>query len=406
MNELQGIVDALAAELDRPVNVDDRRFRALAYSSHTEGVDRVRLASILQREAPREVTTWLESLGIAAAEGYVRVPANERLEMVARVCLPIRFDGTLLGYLWLIDDDAVPLSEADLRLALRGAEEVGVELYRMRQLERHDRSRERELLRRLVGHEADADPAASAAALVRDGFLAQAPAYLVAVMQAFHEDGREPPDAVCVRLVAAAEHVRRSVPPHHLLPLVAGRQVVVALAGADADEAARRVGALAAAAERDLAACPGWSVVVGAGGAHSTAPELVRSHVEAERALRAGCAIPDHGPIARWDELGAYRMLAGLLGDADPAPLLPASLQRLLACPDAAMLVATLERYLDLGADARAAAQALFVHRSSLYGRLQRIEQIAGVDLRSGEDRLELHVGLRLWRLGGGELPR
>jgi DNA-binding PucR family transcriptional regulator len=80
-------------------------------------------------------------------------------------------------------------------------------------------------------------------------------------------------------------------------------------------------------------------------------------------------------------------------------------MQRLLDSGDAAVLVPTLECYLDLGGDARAAAEALFVHRSSLYGRLHRIEEVARVDLGSGEDRLELHLGLRLWRLGGGHLP-
>ncbi|HYV14786.1 MAG TPA: helix-turn-helix domain-containing protein [Conexibacter sp.] len=402
MNELQGLVDALAAELDRPVNVDDRRFRALAYSSHTDGIDRVRLASILQREAPREVTTWLESLGIAEAQGYVRVPANADFGMAARVCVPVRFDGTLLGYLWLIDEPA-PLSQAEVREALQCAAEVAVELYRLRQLEHQDRERERELLRRLVGR-GDGEPAGAGSELLRDGFLASAPAYAVAVLQAFHADGHEPPDAVRVRLVAAAEQVRRGVAPHHLLALVAGEQVIVVLACADQDEAERRGQALAAAAERDLAGTPGWSAIVGLGDERASVRELDRAHEEAQRAVRVGRAVDGLGPLVRWSALGAYRTLASLLGTADPLALLPASLTRLRACADAATLVPTLECYLDRGGDARAAAAALFVHRSSLYGRLRRIEEIAGVDLHAGEDRLDLHIGLRLWRLGGGAL--
>jgi DNA-binding PucR family transcriptional regulator len=50
--------------------------------------------------------------------------------------------------------------------------------------------------------------------------------------------------------------------------------------------------------------------------------------------------------------------------------------------------------------DAVAAAAELFVHRSSLYNRLHRIEQLAGIDIRSGADRLEMHLGIRLWLLG------
>src|SRR4051794_17744480 len=104
MSDVQALIDALAAELDRPTGVDDPHFRAIAYSSHAEGVDPVRIASILQREAPRAVTEWLGSLGVPEAESFVRVPANPEFGMAARVCLPIRFDGNLLGFLWLIDD--------------------------------------------------------------------------------------------------------------------------------------------------------------------------------------------------------------------------------------------------------------------------------------------------------------
>src|SRR5271163_2478241 len=141
MAETQGLVDALAEAIARPVGVDDRLFRAVAYSSHVDGVDPVRVASILQREAPREVTAWLESLGIRDAEGVVRVPANRAFGMSARVCIPVRFDGTLLGYLWLIDEPEA-LSDSELDEALGAAEELGLALYRASRLEHEDRERE------------------------------------------------------------------------------------------------------------------------------------------------------------------------------------------------------------------------------------------------------------------------
>src|SRR5262245_61588729 len=104
MSDPQELVNALAVDLERPVGIDDRRFRAIAYSSHDAGVDPVRMASILQREAPAEVIEWLESLGLRDAGSFVRVPANPGFEMSARVCLPIRFEEQLLGFLWLIDE--------------------------------------------------------------------------------------------------------------------------------------------------------------------------------------------------------------------------------------------------------------------------------------------------------------
>jgi sugar diacid utilization regulator len=404
IGDLQALVDALAGDLGRPLGVDDRHFRAVAYSSHADAVDRVRAASILQREAPREVIAWLQSLGVQDADAYVRVPANAAIGMAARVCVPIRFDGTLLGYLWLFDEPE-PLRDEELAEALRCAGEIGVALYRMRRLEHKDREREGELLERLVGRRAGADAAVVAEELLRDGFLATAGAYAVIVLQALHAEGRAVPDEVRVRLAAAAEHVRRGVAPHHLLILVTGEQVVGVLSCTDAGELDRRGRALAAAVARNLVDSSGWSALVAAGGETGAAGGLPASHAQAQRALQVGRAVGDLGPFVRWSQLGAYGTLAALLGDADPAPLVPDAMRRLLASPEAPTLVPTLERYLDLGGDARAAAEALFVHRSSLYGRLHRIEQVADVDLRSGEVRLELHLGLRLWRLGGGTLP-
>jgi DNA-binding PucR family transcriptional regulator len=64
-------------------------------------------------------------------------------------------------------------------------------------------------------------------------------------------------------------------------------------------------------------------------------------------------------------------------------------------------LVQTLEAYLDNGCDTKLTAEALFLHRASLYYRLQRIEAITGTSLKSGADRLALHSGLKLSRLVG-----
>jgi sugar diacid utilization regulator len=403
MSDLQGLVDSLATTLGRPVDVDDRQFRVVAYSSHLDGVDPVRLASILRRQAPDDVASWLESLGVRDVADYLRVPANPRFGMAARICIPIRFDGTLLGYLWLIDEPQ-PLSAVELEAALRCAEDLGVALYRVRRLEHEDRERERELLEALAGRRGG-DSDAAAAELLRDGFLATAPAYAALVAQPFHANGEQPPDAVRVRLAAAAEHARRGAAPRHLLVHVSGEQVLCVLALDGAEELERRARALAAEIERNLRDSPGFSAVIGVGGACDAARELRRSHEEAQHALALGRNVERLGPLVLWSSLGAYRLLAQLRSGADTAPPLPESVRRLLASGDAASLVATLESYLDHAGDARATAEALFVHRSSLYSRLRRIEQVAGIDLRSGEDRLELHLGLRMWRMSGSLPP-
>lgn len=398
VGELQGVVDALASTIGRPVGVDDRRFRSLAYSYHADSVDPVRLASILHREAPDSVTGWLESLGILDAEGFMRVPSNPSFGMAARVCIPIRFDAALLGFLWLIDEPD-PLSADELDEALRFTEELSNELFRLGRLEHDENERELGLLQVVCGGMPGADRAAAALELVRDGILATGPVYAVAVLAAANEDVGGTPDAVRVRLQAATEHERRAVAPRHWLIRATGDSVAVVLAANGATEVDRRARSLVAQARASLQNHSGWEPVVALGDTCTTPVGLPVAYDQAQLAIRVQRSVGDFGPLVAWSALGVYKTLAPLAEDRNLAALVPAPLQRLLDCSEADVLVPTLERWLDLGGDARATAADLYLHRSSLYGRLRRIEQITGLDLRSGEVRLELHLGLRLRRL-------
>ena len=66
---------------------------------------------------------------------------------------------------------------------------------------------------------------------------------------------------------------------------------------------------------------------------------------------------------------------------------------------DTGELVDTLETYLDCSGDTTRTAAQLRVHRSTLYYRLGRIESLGAIDLRDGQQRLELHLGVKLRRL-------
>lgn len=62
-------------------------------------------------------------------------------------------------------------------------------------------------------------------------------------------------------------------------------------------------------------------------------------------------------------------------------------------------LARTAEVFLDCAGQAGRAAAALGIHRQTLYYRLGRVEQLTGLDLDEGEDRLLLHMSLKAARL-------
>ncbi|MET9392877.1 helix-turn-helix domain-containing protein [Streptomyces sp. NPDC006624] len=68
-------------------------------------------------------------------------------------------------------------------------------------------------------------------------------------------------------------------------------------------------------------------------------------------------------------------------------------------------LVETLSRYFDCGGNYTETAESLAIHRSTLRYRLQRIREISGHDLTNVEDRLNLQVATRVWKIMLGGPP-
>jgi sugar diacid utilization regulator len=347
------------------------------------------------------VKKWIESIGVHKATAVVRLPPNPDLEMAARVCWPLHFEEIPLGYLWMVDDSET-ITDKQLDSIGPYVEELSLALYRARLLERDDRERERDLVAELIG-QGTGDPAAAAEALVMGNHLSRAQSYAVMVLGAVAGRG-EVSNLTSLRVIDAAEQLRRAVAPRHLLIYVDGSQVVVLLASTSNGELDRRSAALARLATQRLDGDEDCRTLVGVGEEQADPAKLFLAYRQALTAVRIAAAVGLEGPVVPWGELGAYRILVDMLGEKDPKSLLPSSFRRLAAASGGGALIETLACFLDTGGDVRAAAEALHLHRSSLYGRLRRIEKLAGVDLRSGEDRLELHLALRLWRLGG-ELP-
>ncbi|HEY7859263.1 MAG TPA: helix-turn-helix domain-containing protein [Candidatus Nanopelagicales bacterium] len=108
------------------------------------------------------------------------------------------------------------------------------------------------------------------------------------------------------------------------------------------------------------------------------------------RALTAGARLP--GPT--WDDLGAWRLVVDAPQDLDSADVHPGA--AVLADLPRHDLLDTARAVLDHGGDVTTAATALHVHRTTLYYRLDRIKDLIGVDLRTGQERTELHLALWL----------
>lgn len=365
---MQQAVDGLASRLGRPAVIEDYDHRVVVFSEHDEPIDEVRSQSILRRRTTTEVVAWLRQQGIVEATEPVRIPGCPKLHMLPRVCVPVRYRGTLLGYVWFVDADC-KLSLHQLRTAVEAIGDLAMLLFQ----DRRTCDVAFDLVRSLLSGDQPARVAA-ARAMVDDGHFAagQGVAALVA---------SSGPD----KRVALVETLASMARSRGLLYLVRQDHGVLLTTGSViADLAARLYSS-------------GTAAVVGVGAVQERLDQAADSYRQARHAMRVAAVQPELGPVASWDRLGVYRVL-----ESHPAvSVIHPGLAKVLADPASRPLIETLELYLDLAGNAEATARRLHLHRTSLYYRLGRIEALAGTSLKDGAERLSLHLALKAARLGG-----
>jgi GAF domain-containing protein len=144
----------------------------------------------------------------------------------------------------------------------------------------------------------------------------------------------------------------------------------------------------------------GLGVNIGLSDAERGAASARRRMREAADAARIGRSLAAGGGAVAYERLGAYRYLVNLPLDEAPRDRYE---QAVVALHDydrerSARLVDTLERFLAARCSVAASARALYIHPNTVRQRLERIQQVTGLDLRE-EDLLSLELALKVARL-------
>lgn len=392
--ELQEIADVLAERLGRSVAIDDPHLKLLAHTPHrSEAFDSDRMESIMQKQAPEEVVQHLRRQTDVPDAGYIRIRSDTDSAGLERVCVPIRYRAHLFGYLWLLDPHRT-LSHGDLQASVAAAVAAGEVLYREQHLDEEMLEWERGVADDLI--DPDQTRRGAAVSKLTDARYALSTSKSVTAI-VIYTTNTEGGDHSLIDVSLA--RLTRSLPrTEYLVTESDGARVI--LVGAQTPErdtsadVARRI---TAALRKSLP--PDAEVWAGVGPS-AAGPDLLHSSFRhAVEAARVAEAIPELRPVARWHDLGIYRLLAQLDGDEAREAAIPEGFRRLLADDKQHVLSLTLEVYLDEAANVPRTTERLSIHRTSLYYRLNRIEQITGMSLSDGDDRLSLHISLKLSRL-------
>jgi sugar diacid utilization regulator len=315
--------------------------------------------------------------------------------MLARLLVPVRWHGELLGSVVVIDADE-SLTGAEVTLVADFAREVAGLIV----AERHAADE------RALADEEDtaawlgSDPAArqrGQAGLSARGLL---------------------PDLTHVRVLVARPAVdvttdgsRTHLALRHAFGVLRGRVRGTALTTVRADHGT--VALVAPGPVRDEQAQDAAQVVrnevrdvlgdacivhVGIGTAVTGVGLAWLSRRQADLAIRA-VPVLGSGPVVRWEALGPLQLLLRIPANELDETAVPREVATLVAADPEGRLTDTLEAYLRSGGAGSATAKALHIHRTTLYYRLDRVREVTGLDIDDGEIRLLLHLGLLTHRM-------
>ena len=398
--ELEHLVDDLAGRLQRSVVIDDPLIRLIYSSRHFGDEDEQRVRAVLQHDVGGAATAHILGCGVESWSAPGPIPARADLGMARRWCAPLRWQGHFLGVLMVIDAHASLTAEQAADLEMIGSD-VAALLFRERSSGDDHRDREAAVADALS---VDGDRRQRGLRVLRadDTFRS---AGAISVLSVRAESVADPAGADTIR----AEAVLRSV--LEIVTRNRGGRVIYTVQGtraallhtwpgtADHDAEWRLAEAIV---ERVSAGGPdGERVTCGIGTPRDGIDSAWESLRDSEIAARACVRVPRVGPIARYDGLGAYAVLMRLPDATLTAEILPPSLRVLLAHDPNGTLTETLAAYLDHAGNSPRTAEALHIHRTSLYYRLGRIREMTGADLDDGATRLALQLGLAVLPLLG-----
>jgi len=129
--------------------------------------------------------------------------------------------------------------------------------------------------------------------------------------------------------------------------------------------------------------------------------KLAEGQKQATSALKYGRMLTKGSAIWHYDDLGVYRILCEFDKETELKNYYEDTIARLDAYDKEhkAELVKTLIAYFDNDCSLQKAADQLFVHYNTMRYRIERINEVTGLDVLNSNDRLNLQIGLKIGQL-------
>lgn len=210
------------------------------------------------------------------------------------------------------------------------------------------------------------------------------------------------PDKPSLRRLETSVHWVLSNHPRPALVHIYGNQYLVifqALKNPEDMESAHQLGRRIR--EQIELEFPDATLIGGVSGPAKTLSEWPGAYEQALQAMQLGERLKLTNQFVEFGSLGIYRLLYELEEQTQVRNFTDEIMHPLIDYDNQnrGSLVKTVEAYFDHHGNISQTAESLFVHRNTLLYRMERIEELTGLNLDQANMRLALHLSLKLWQL-------
>ncbi len=389
---LQRLLDVLGTYLERSITIESVSFEVLAHTQNGP-VDEGRERSIEEKRSTPDVIESLMASGtfkqmLAEQQPVYIKPRPEVGLTMQRIVAPIIVAKSVIGYMWIIADDR-ELTMLDEMAIGQAATVAALLMYKERAVQETQLKMRGDFFNILL----DAESVSSAwlesqAAMLDFPLNWNYQIMLLSVWQSTTDDLTALMNAVDGALKGMAR----------ALVFTRDQKIVVVLQTRQEPDGRTIAEALLKRLNQ-----PSDQILIGVGNPVYKVGDVASSYEQAIDAVEIAGTLGITEGVTVFEDLGLLHWLQQIPVDA-------LSLNRYYRAivnldghdrEQNKQLLLTLEMYLETGGVIKDASERLFVHRNTLIYRLERVEELTGIDLRNKEHQLNLSVALKTFRLRG-----
>lgn len=387
---LDEIVRVIALQAGLPTLIEDRQFNLIVSSNPTSNENKQFSQVVGSNGTP------VATLKIMEDDGSLKRLRNEK-EMVQfqdRTMFPILVSGEIYGFLSAFGN----ISE-DIRMLYENAcSAIAIDLLKQKGLSETDQKMRRDFFRDLLFANGNISPETLHRRATYLGYQLSS-SYWAIVVEFDSVQNEELLPEMVKRLVGTLNSLL-SFRQALVISQVQGATILYPVK--ENQPNLEKVRHLAETIRQKITtSLEGWTVSIGIGELYADLLSIPRSYKEGQHAVKIGRALHGNNNISCFAELGIYRMLLQFAQSQNPNEFFCEALERLLEYDQQAdkELVKTLAAFLECNGNLTETSDRLFIHRNTLKYRLERIRDITQIDLDDSENRLMLHLGLKMHQI-------